>query len=181
VRRYHDFSIFQDGGLPPSWVFCHVSGPYLKHLVVFTGVQNLAGIHALVLIIWTFEYFARLAWKCLFTPPKLRFVGDWPTEWGDISTEPPKAHPSLERRHRTYRSSKSVYRCDMCTSRVEYISVKNTPLENNGDEKPPKLAPSLGACRPASNTPMPRPTPCTHHPKRHPHSLSRFATVHFPD
>ena len=41
-----------------------------------TAVQNLVIIDAVVFIIWTFQYVARLAGKCLFTPPKLVFLGN---------------------------------------------------------------------------------------------------------
>jgi len=60
------------------------------HLVVFTGVQNLVVIYAVVLIIENFEWLACLAWKCLFTPPKLRFWGNLTPKWGDILSQPPK-------------------------------------------------------------------------------------------
>jgi len=33
-----------------------------------SAAQNLVGIHAVVSMIWTFEYFVRLAWKCLSCP-----------------------------------------------------------------------------------------------------------------
>ena len=45
------------------------------HLVVFIAVQNLVGIDAVVLIICMFFDFSSLAWKRLFTPPKLGFLG----------------------------------------------------------------------------------------------------------
>jgi len=45
----------------------------------------------------------------------------------------------------------------------------------------PKTAPCPSTINTLSNTPITRPTPCTHHPKRHPDPLSCFATVHFPD
>jgi len=59
---YGDFSIFQDGGRPPSWICnaCAVT-THEGHLVVFIAVQNLVGIDALVLIICTFFDFASLA------------------------------------------------------------------------------------------------------------------------
>jgi len=41
------------------------------------GVQNSVGIHAIVSIIRKFENFVCLAWKCLFTPPKLWFSVIW--------------------------------------------------------------------------------------------------------
>jgi len=46
--------------------------------------------------------------------PKITVLGDLAPKWGDISTEPPKAHPFVKRRHMTWRSSKSVHRCDLC-------------------------------------------------------------------
>ena len=38
-------------------------------------VPNLVKIYAVVSITWNFQYFARLAWKRLFTPPKYGFWG----------------------------------------------------------------------------------------------------------
>ena len=43
--------------------------------MVFITVQNLVGFAAVVLIVQKFEYFARLAEKCLFTPPCGAFFG----------------------------------------------------------------------------------------------------------
>ena len=40
-------------------------------LVVSIVMPNLVKIDAVVSITWNFQYFARLAWKRLFTPPKL--------------------------------------------------------------------------------------------------------------
>ena len=60
--RYSDFSIFQDGGRPPSWIgFTRVGTTHEGHLVVFLTVQNLVGIDAVVLKIFTFFDFASLA------------------------------------------------------------------------------------------------------------------------
>jgi len=50
----------------------------------------------------------------LFTPQKLVFFGIWPPKWEGISTKPPNGTSLRERRHMTYRSSKSVHRCDLC-------------------------------------------------------------------
>ena len=74
--RYGDFSIFQDGGRPPSWI-CYVCvwTTHEGHLMVFIAVQNLVEIDAVVLIIRTFFDFASLAWKRLLTPQKLGFWG----------------------------------------------------------------------------------------------------------
>ena len=61
-RRYVNFRFFQDGGRPPSWICNACVGTTNEgHLVVFTTVQNLAGIDAVVLIICTFFDFASLA------------------------------------------------------------------------------------------------------------------------
>ena len=56
------FRFFQDGGLPPSWI-CNacVGTTHEGNLVVFITVQNLVGIDAIVLKIWTFLDFASLA------------------------------------------------------------------------------------------------------------------------
>ena len=45
--RYGDFSIFQDGGRPPSWIgFTRVGTTHEEYLVVFVTVQNLVVIGA---------------------------------------------------------------------------------------------------------------------------------------
>ena len=47
-----DFSIYQDGSRPPSLIY--YPRFWLTHeayLVVFTGVQNLVGIHAVVTVV----------------------------------------------------------------------------------------------------------------------------------
>jgi len=137
------FQFFQDGGHPPSWICLpRFWTTHKAYLVVFTGVQKLVGIHAIVSMmwkfefflclawkcmwIWKFEYFACFAWKCLFTPPKLWFWWIWPPKWGGVSIEPHKAHPCMERRRVTYRSSKSVHRCNT------FAHSKNTPLKSVG-------------------------------------------------
>ena len=53
-------------------------------------VQNLVEIDAVVSITWNFQYFARLAWKCLFMPKKWGFGGISPPKWEAMSTKPPK-------------------------------------------------------------------------------------------
>ena len=66
-----------------------VIGPPTKGvLVVFIAVQNLVGINAVDLIICVFFNFTSLAWKRLFTPPKMGFLGIWPPNWGPISLRP---------------------------------------------------------------------------------------------
>jgi len=75
ISRFFDFSKWR-----PSAIL-DLFAVFLDHpqayLVVFTGVQFLVGIHAVVWIIWQFEYFTRLVWKCLFAPPKIMVLGDF--------------------------------------------------------------------------------------------------------
>jgi len=74
----------------------HLFSTFLDHprsiLVVFTGRQNLVGIHGIVLIICKFENFARLACKCLFTPPNLQFFGLLIPYMGKYINRTPKRH-----------------------------------------------------------------------------------------
>jgi len=93
--KYDDFSIFQDGGRPPSWI-CNacVGTTHEGHLVVFITVQNLVGMGGVVLIICTFFYFASLAWKRLFTPHNWEFLGVFdPLNGEQCEKFPKKAHP----------------------------------------------------------------------------------------
>ena len=61
-RNMAIFRFFQDGGHPPSWICnARVGTTHEGHLVVFITVQNLVGIDAVVLKIWTFLDFASLA------------------------------------------------------------------------------------------------------------------------
>ena len=53
-------------------------------------VQNFVEIDAVVSITWNFQYFARLAWKRLFTPQNWGFGGISPPKWEAVSTKPPK-------------------------------------------------------------------------------------------
>jgi len=50
----------------------------------------LVTIDSVVFIIWTFQFLARLAGKCLFTPQKLGFLAIWSFKWAAISTEAKK-------------------------------------------------------------------------------------------
>ena len=116
------FSIFQYGGFPPSWICgARVWITHERHLVVCITVQNLVGIDAVVSITCMFLDFASLAWKCLFTNPKLGFLGDSnetraptanPPNSAQLGGSPyysPKLHPgpcsSVDVRPRTYRHS----------------------------------------------------------------------------
>jgi len=52
LQRYHNFSIFQDVCHLPSWIcLLHIWTTHEAYFVIFTGVQNLVGIHAVVSII----------------------------------------------------------------------------------------------------------------------------------
>jgi len=105
--RYRYFSIFQDGGRPPSWIsFPHFWTTDEAYLVVFIGVQNLVGIHAIVSIIWSLNILH--LWLEPFTPSVLRILGIW-----RYISETPERHFCVEKRV-TYGSSKSVHLCDLC-------------------------------------------------------------------
>jgi len=54
-RRYGRFSIFQDGGRPPSWIcFIRVGTTHEEYLEVFVTVQNLVVIGAVISIVRKF-------------------------------------------------------------------------------------------------------------------------------
>jgi len=82
-------------------------------LVVFIAVQKLVGIDAVVLIICMSFDFSSLAEKRLFTPQICFFWIFVPLNGEACQRNSQKAHPWAERRHMTYRSSKSVHRCDL--------------------------------------------------------------------
>ena len=74
LLRYGHFSIFQDGGRPPSWIcFARVLTTHEEYLVVFIAVQNLAGIGVEVLktccfnimSVWLANAYSRPFW-CSF-------------------------------------------------------------------------------------------------------------------
>jgi len=73
---------FQNGGRPPYWICWTPTGTTQDdQLVVFIVTPNLVKIDAVVSITWNFQYFARLAWKRLFAPPKLEFWGYFTPEY----------------------------------------------------------------------------------------------------
>ena len=90
--------------LLPSWICL---GAYLddpqRLLGASVTLQNLVMIAALVFIIWTFQYLARLAGKRLFTPlpppKKWGFWAIWFPKWAAISAEAKKAHPCVSPHH----------------------------------------------------------------------------------
>jgi len=62
-------------------------GGHDDHLVVSMTTPNLVKIDAVVSITWNFQYFARLAWKRLFMPPKLGFWGYFDPQVGNNINE----------------------------------------------------------------------------------------------
>jgi len=118
------FDCFQDGGRPPSWICDEcVWTTHEGHLVVFIAVQNmqnLVGIDAVVLIMYMLLlcYVFQLhqfGWKTPIHAPKIGILegGFDPLNGEAYQRNPQKAHP-WERRHMSYRSSKSVHWCDLC-------------------------------------------------------------------
>jgi len=103
------FQFFQDGGRPPSWI-CDacVGTTHEEHLVVFITVQNLVGIGAVVLIIYTFFDFASFAWKRLFTPQNCFFLWFSPLNGEQCEKVPKKAHPCASPRRLSHHAWKSV-------------------------------------------------------------------------
>jgi len=56
---YGNLTVFRSGGRPPSWIcWVRIRTTHNEHLVVFSVVQILVGIDAVVLIICRFQYFA---------------------------------------------------------------------------------------------------------------------------
>ena len=104
-----------------GFVMC-VFGPQTKGI---WWSLSLCKIWLEVLIMCVFFDFSSLAGKRLFTPPKLGFLGGRDPLNGETHQRgPQKAHPWAERRHMTYRSSKSVHRCDLCAWRRERKKTK---------------------------------------------------------
>jgi len=61
------FNVFQSGGHLPSWICrAHFRTTHKEYLLIFITVHNMVGIAVVVSIVRKCEYFACLAWKCLF-------------------------------------------------------------------------------------------------------------------
>ena len=92
------FNGFQNGGRPPSWIcWARIRTTHDDYSVVSIVVQNLVDIDEVVSIVWNFQYFAGLAWKRLFSTPKLFYGGgNSPLKPGAISTKHPKGTPLRE-------------------------------------------------------------------------------------
>jgi len=97
IFRFFNFSRWRQSAI------LDLFGSYLDHqqwvLRVSIALQNLVMIDAVVFIIWTFQYLARLAGKCLFTPPKLGFLAICFPKWAAISSKAKTAHPCVSLRH----------------------------------------------------------------------------------
>ena len=89
IWRFNRF--FQNGGRPPCWIcWAPIGTTCDNHLTVSIVMQNLVEIYAEVSITWNFQYFARLAQKRQFTPPKLGFSGDFTPKIRSNVNETPK-------------------------------------------------------------------------------------------
>jgi len=76
-----------------------------KHLDVYIIVQIFVGVAKVVLIVRKFEYFASLAWKCLFMPNKW-ILGAFDQQNGmQCQRYAQKAHICVETSHVTCWSS----------------------------------------------------------------------------
>ena len=83
---------FQNGGRPLSWICWAPTGAtHDEHSVVSVVSPNLVKIDAVVSITWSIQYFARLAWKRLFTPQKLGFRGIYPQNGQQYQRHPKSA------------------------------------------------------------------------------------------
>ena len=114
-QRYGDLTVlFKNGGGTPSWVYwVPIGTTHDDHLMVSIVLPNSVKIDAVVSIIWNFQYFARLAWKRLFTPQNWCFRWISRPKWGAISTKPPKAHPCAIPRRLSHQAWKFVDGSDL--------------------------------------------------------------------
>ena len=81
-QRYGRFSIFKDGGRPPSWIcFMRVGTTHEEYLVVFVTVQNMQ-----ILV------FCTLSLKMPIYAPKIGIFGDFIPKMGSSVKETPKRH-----------------------------------------------------------------------------------------
>ena len=88
---------FQNGGCPISWIcWAIIKTTHDYHLVVSIVTPNLVKVDAIVSITLNFQYFARLAGKRLFTPPKLGFSGVFTPKMGSSINETHKRHTLAE-------------------------------------------------------------------------------------
>jgi len=95
IWRFNGF--FQNGGCPISWIcWAIIKTTHDYHLVVSIVTPNLVKVDAIVSITLNFQYFARLAGKCILTPPKLGFSGVFTPKMGSSINETRKRHTLAE-------------------------------------------------------------------------------------
>jgi len=82
---------------------------------------------AAILTIYRVQYFAHLAWECLFRSTKWGF-GEFQPPNGECEQDP-KRHPCAGTRHMTYKTSKSVYRWPVGAS----PRIKRSPKKTQHD------------------------------------------------
>jgi len=73
LLRYGDFSIFQDRGRPPSWIYFARVWTTQEEYVVLITVQNLVRIGAVVFVICKFWYFVCVKLENAYSRPQ--FLG----------------------------------------------------------------------------------------------------------
>jgi len=89
--RFNGFS--KMAAVRPSWsCYARIRTTYDDYSVVSVVVQNLVDIDEVVSIVWNFQYFPRLAWKRLFTTPKMVVLGDFAPKMGSSINETAKRH-----------------------------------------------------------------------------------------
>jgi len=92
LQRYNDLTVYSKWGPSAILDLAPIGTTHDDFLMVSIVVQNLVEIDAVVSIPWNFQYFARLAWKRLFTPQKLGFSGDFTPKMESNVNETPKRH-----------------------------------------------------------------------------------------
>jgi len=113
------------------------------HLMVFIAVQNLVGINAVDLIICVFFNFTSLAWKRLFTPPKLGFWGILPLN-GEQYQRNPKRHILGEK--------DVIWRIDCENRSTGATCVRDEGTKEQGTKKPEVRAKSGYLPRPPTSS-----------------------------
>ena len=78
ILQFFDFSRWRPSAILDSFeaYLRHIWTIHSEYLGISITLQHLVTIDAVVFIIWTFQYLAHLAGKCLYTPPKLGFLGN---------------------------------------------------------------------------------------------------------
>ena len=118
-RRYGGFSIFKDGGRPPSWIgFCARRDHPRRVLGGLCDCAKFGGNRCRNFDSMQILLFCTLCLKMPIHSPKIGGFGGFCTQNGEqYERDPQKAHPFSETRRMTYRSSKSVHFCALGASR----------------------------------------------------------------